>query len=429
MELLMNFLWTIERITFLWGIIQMKFSTNRRRLIIGVIITVISRMFGIYCANSDLAMAFGTILGPMVGNILMFEGHFLKGILKYWFAFSYVNFIYLPVELLLSGLFGICNWNKNGDIYNITSTVLVISLLFLLSYFIKKSKNLINWITALPCKYYIIAFVCAMSINGIGHYVSSITQNASIRIQFIINFLSTVLSIFVYMLGIGFAFADFFRKKYREESILKDKYLQMSQEHYDGLVIHMQEIRKIKHDMQTHINILNKYAGDDDFLALKDYLNDMTEQNTLQNYKIVNTGSELIDAVVTDGVNKAKIYDIVIECEGVLPGNISIKDFDLCIIFSNLLSNAVEACNRLESSEKKVHISLKDLTDEVRIIFENPVEWDVDVSRLGTYTSKADKKNHGFGIDNVQKTVDKYNGNMVMGVEDGRFRTVIIFYK
>ena len=181
--------------------------------------------------------------------------------------------------------------------------------------------------------------------------------------------------------------------------------------------------------MQAHINVLNKYAVDNNFTALKDYLNDIAEQNALQNYRIVNTESELIDAIITDGINKAKANDIAIECEGVLKGNIRITDFDLCTIFSNLLSNAVEACNRLENSEKKVRIALKDLEDEVRIVFENPVEREIDINRLGTYTSKKDKKNHGFGIDNVRKTVEKYNGNMVMGVEDGKFRTVIIFYK
>ena len=425
----MNLLWAIESIIFLWGIIQMKFNPNRMRLIAGIIIIIVARLFKIYCPNVDFAMIFGAILGPMFGSVVLFDSRFVSGIIKYWFAFTYVNFIYLPVELLLAGVYKLFGLSVSDDIKDVASTVLVIFVLILLSYFIKKNINLVEWIREIPYRYYFIAFICALSVNGIGHYVSRIVEDANIRVRVVIEVLRTVLSIFVYMLGIGFAFTDFFRKKYREENILKDRYIRMSQEHYDGLVVHMQEIRKIKHDMQAHINVLNKYAVDDNFSALKDYLNDIAEQNALKNYRIVNTGIELIDAIITDGINKAKANDIVIECEGVLTGNIGITDFDLCTIFSNLLSNAVEACNRLQNSEKKVHIALKDLEDEVRIIFENPVEWEIDTDKIGTYTSKKDKKNHGFGIDNVRKTVEKYNGNIVMGIEDGKFRTVIIFYK
>ena len=212
MELIMNLLWAIESIIFLWGIIQMKFNPNRMRLIAGIIIIIVARLFKIYCPNVDFAMIFGAILGPMLGSVVLFDSRFISGIIKYLFAFTYVNFIYLPVELLLAGVYKIFGLSVSDDIKDIASTVLVIFTLLLLSHFIKKNTNLVEWIRELPYRYYFIAFICALSVNGIGYYVSHIVEGANTRVRVVIEFLRTVFSIFVYMLGIGFALLTFLER-------------------------------------------------------------------------------------------------------------------------------------------------------------------------------------------------------------------------
>ena len=42
------------------------------------------------------------------------------------------------------------------------------------------------------------------------------------------------------------------------------------------------------------------------------------------------------------------------------------------------------------------------------------------------HTSKTDRDNHGLGIGNVKRSVEKYDGSIVMRCEKGKFRTVII---
>ena len=140
---------------------------------------------------------------------------------------------------------------------------------------------------------------------------------------------------------------------------------------------------------------------------------------------MVDVGNKLVDAIIADGKSKGRADGIEIECNGKLSGGFIVTDFDLCIIFSNLVSNAIEACRKLEHSERYISITLKREGNTAKIIFANPVEWDVDIENFGEYTTKKDKLNHGFGINNVRKTVEKYNGQMTVGVEEGEFKTII----
>lgn len=428
MELIVNLLWSVESILFLWGIVRMRFSRSKTKVVIGLIIILMSRVCGVYFKDLNFAMILGTIVGPTLGTVLLFEESFFKSIIKYWFVFFYLDFIVLPVELILSGFINLLNVKLDSNLYNIISILQVIGIICVISLLITKNKEIVKWIRKLQTVYFIIALICAFSVSGLGYYVNSVAEKASIRIRVLVDVMRIILSIFVYLLGIGFAFADFLRKQYKNENMIKDKYLKLSKEHYELMAMRMQEVRKLKHDMQGHINVLNIYAAEGEWELLGKYLAKLTESHMAKGYKIAGTNNQLVDAIISDVAGKNEQYGIIIECEGKFPTDIMVSDFDLCTIFSNLLSNAVEACGKLVNSEKKIHIDIESTSDKIRIEFENPIEWEIDVEHLGSYTSKQDKENHGFGVRNIRDTVEKYEGNMVMTAENNIFKTVIIFY-
>jgi len=427
-ELIVNLLAQVEVIVFAWAIVQMEFRKNKIRIVTGTVVVVLLAFFRTFCSDIDIRMIIGVIIGPVVAWTILFNEKGWKILFKYFFSISYVNLMYLPVGLFITCIGEKMGLRSDSNISYAVQSILSILIMLCLAYFVKKKRDIVEWIRVLPIGYFLLAWVCAVTVDGLSTYAKSvIAADTGIRVRIIFESMRTILSIFIYLLGIGFAFADFLRKKYKSESILKEQYLNMSKEHYNGLVAHMQEVRKIKHDMQAHINILNKYAEEEKWAMLKEYLGILTQQHSQQKLEVVNTGNELVDAVVANSLSKCADDRIIIECKGKLSEEVKVSDFDLCTIFSNLLSNAVEACRKLTVSEKKIHITFQNVEDEVRIVFENPVEWEIDTKALGTYTSKSDKDNHGFGIGNVRRTVEKYDGRMIMGIEDGVFKTVIIF--
>ena len=134
-----------------------------------------------------------------------------------------------------------------------------------------------------------------------------------------------------------------------------------------------------------------------------------------------------INAILEDSLSKEP--EIAFSCDGKIPADIQIDDFNLCTIFSNLIRNAVEACNRLpEDAKKWIHLDLYMLQDNLYIRMENPVMSEINVQKLEGSTSKEDKKNHGFGIYNLKNAVEKYQGEVSFDCEDQKFIAEIVLW-
>ena len=58
-----------------------------------------------------------------------------------------------------------------------------------------------------------------------------------------------------------------------------------------------------------------------------------------------------------------------------------VKDMDLVTVLTNLLNNAIEACERLSKKEKRIYLCCLIEGQELRVSVENPVEQ--EPKRLG----------------------------------------------
>ena len=109
--------------------------------------------------------------------------------------------------------------------------------------------------------------------------------------------------------------------------------------------------------------------------------------------------------------------DVKIQILGKFPQSVGIEQTDLCIILANSLDNVKEAFSRFEG-KKELGITIQNHKKRIILKIENTSQ-PVDVKNINT--SKKDKKNHGYGISNIRRVVDKYNGTMQIKYVDGRF--------
>lgn len=97
---------------------------------------------------------------------------------------------------------------------------------------------------------------------------------------------------------------------------------------------------------------------------------------------------------------------------------------DLVIILSNLFNNAIEACELL-SENKTIEIKIKSINDLLFISFANPVcKSTIDTSK----TNKHNKFKHGYGIQNIRRVVDSYNGNTNIDISDGIYTISVMLH-
>ena len=212
--------------------------------------------------------------------------------------------------------------------------------------------------------------------------------------------------------------------QYKMENEYYQLCLKRQETHIREIVENDQKIRRFRHDVNAHLTALEQCVQTNDIQQLKSYVERMrAETRKLEVRKF--TGIGVVDAIVSEWYQKAENKGITWEWDGVL-GPTEMEVFDLCVIFSNLLSNAVEAAEQVEDGrERKISVLCGTFRDRICIRVSNTCRNNPgNKTRHGT--TKSDYKNHGFGLMNIRNTVTNANGEFEIREEQGLFTAEII---
>ena len=132
-------------------------------------------------------------------------------------------------------------------------------------------------------------------------------------------------------------------------------------------------------------------------------------------------GNEIINTILNYYLSPIKSA-CKITVKGYIPDELSITRRDLCIIVSNLIKNAVEAVETVESSHRYITVVIKSGKIFLDIKINNSCNKADGIFVDGKITtSKKDKNNHGFGMKNIENVVKKYDGDYTYGKENNDF--------
>ncbi len=181
------------------------------------------------------------------------------------------------------------------------------------------------------------------------------------------------------------------------------------------------EFRSFRHDYKNHVLCLRGLIAADKKDEALEYMNTMQDMSSVGKNKY-HTGNVIIDALLDDKSDKAEKVNTKIDFEGVVPTS-GVSNADLCIIMANSIDNAIEACSKDESENKK---SIKIDADFRQGYFflrvSNPMFEEVKFKgKNKVATSKADKEHHGFGVANIVHTAEKYGGTAEISTDNGQF--------
>ena len=214
-----------------------------------------------------------------------------------------------------------------------------------------------------------------------------------------------------------------------EEERVKNLLLAEQKESYERemeiLLDSRKKIRGIYHDIKNHILILRSFSEQKRYQDLDEYLHRMQEE-TQAAVPQVYTGQPAVDSMLHYKISSAK--EIPIEVETSIPEQLNMDDFDITVILGNLLDNAIEACGKLEKEKRRIQLSIKLVKNQLFIRTENPFEGKLKWQGSRLLTQKTDENNHGIGLENVKRVVEKYHGTLEMNAEDQIFRTKILLY-
>ncbi|GFI32697.1 sensor histidine kinase DpiB [Lachnospiraceae bacterium] len=140
----------------------------------------------------------------------------------------------------------------------------------------------------------------------------------------------------------------------------------------------------------------------------------------------INTNNVIVNAILNTKYQEADAKGIVFVFRVNDLSGLKIKDEDVVTVLSNLLNNAIEAC---ETCEDKRIIKFKFVKEENKIIIavKNTFNYDIVYENgeiKSTKTSNVDE--HGVGIKNVLKIIEKYDGAYVIEDKNKEFFFSII---
>lgn len=220
-------------------------------------------------------------------------------------------------------------------------------------------------------------------------------------------------------------------KKEQEENhalFLYEERLSEMEEHVQEMERLYEGMRGMKHDMKNYIADIEGLMGSEKRLsketkeALKNYLNGLcTSLDELDmKYK---TGNPVTDTVVNRYLRRAEKMGAIIRCDFIYPAPLEIDGFDLSILLNNGLENAAEALEKCQ--EKPMYLEIGSYVKgnmfflEIRNSFSGDLAYDRESNTF--HTTKKEKSYHGYGLKNMQKSVEKYYGKIEYRVEDGVF--------
>ncbi len=211
----------------------------------------------------------------------------------------------------------------------------------------------------------------------------------------------------------------------QERNRALENYMQLQKEYYTDIVARDEELRHFRHDMAAHIRVLQAYCENAEDIDLKHYVNSMIKETARYDRRVY-TGNHGVDAILGGMEQEAKEKTIRFTVEGVLPSQTRVEEYDLCIILSNLLKNAIEACEQVsEVSERYIKLQVGSYEEVLCLVVENSVAGRVKIENNRLCTTKSDKKNHGIGSENVARAVKKYGGTVAYRCEENCFTAEI----
>lgn len=178
------------------------------------------------------------------------------------------------------------------------------------------------------------------------------------------------------------------------------------------------EARTARHDLRHHVAALRRMADEGAWEDCRAYLDELAGQQDAAP-PLRYTGNVVANAVLAAYLAPAQAAGVRVECDVRVPERLGLGATELSVLLSNLLSNAVEACERARAAgedEPYLALSMRTSGNVLALRCENSAE--PGASFLAT--SKENPREHGLGLPAMREIARRHRGELFAEAADGR---------
>ncbi len=186
-----------------------------------------------------------------------------------------------------------------------------------------------------------------------------------------------------------------------QEEYSLGKYVEEAKARYD-------RTKSFRHDIRNHIGVVKNLLQSGKLEEAVNYIEDMEDMAEEMSFPC-STNNPVVDILVGNKLGIAKNMGIDVDCSLLLPYPCSLRDIDICIVLSNALDNAIQACKSLDAGiEKYINVSGRIQGNLLMIEIDNSFK-DKGGFRKGT------------GLSNIKNVAGKYGGAMSIDIKENVF--------
>lgn len=185
-----------------------------------------------------------------------------------------------------------------------------------------------------------------------------------------------------------------------------------------------EEMRGLRHDLGNHLTVIEKLAENGNTEELVSYTRDLGVSFERLQPKI-KTGNAVTDVILSETASRCEREGILFESAFRYPENIDINPFDMSVILTNALQNAVESAEKIMGSAVRIRSVQRDGVFIINI--RNTIDHRRPVNDEGLLESSKHENGHGYGLKNIRSIAAEYKGDIELRQDeiDGELQFIL----
>ena len=193
---------------------------------------------------------------------------------------------------------------------------------------------------------------------------------------------------------------------------LAEHHYAMQEQYYTQLRSEQEETRAMFHDINKYMQAMRTLAAEGNVAEVNQMMAE-TQELFDSLTTVVDVGNSVVSVILNEYREITEDADISFTFDVSVPQNLGISAVDLYVLLGNTLDNAVEACASVPAEERYIRIQMRTYHNILFYQIENPF--------AEGYPQRSRGKNHGYGLQNVRKCVEKHDGHMSVSQNDNKF--------
>lgn len=186
----------------------------------------------------------------------------------------------------------------------------------------------------------------------------------------------------------------------------------MQEQYYEQLRTEQEETRAMFHDINKYMQAMRTLAAEANAAEVNKMMAE-TQELFESLTTVVDVGNSVVSVILNEYRQITEDAEISFDFDVSIPKNLGISAVDLYVLLGNTLDNAIEACQSLPAEDRYIRIQMRTYHGILFCQIENPYAKE--------YPQRKREKNHGYGLQNVRKCVEKHDGHMSISQNENKF--------